>query len=76
LKEEAVEQALKLATTNWKKDFDKAIRIGDMADLVYRKLADQGLGMALPGTSDRLKEWIKPVAPDYARKGGRRKKIS
>lgn len=76
LKEEAVEQALKLATANWKKDFDKAIRIGDMADLVYRKLADQGLGMALPGTSDRLKEWIKPVAPDYARKGGRRKKTS
>ncbi|MFT0517688.1 hypothetical protein [Pseudomonas faucium] len=76
LKEEAVKQALKLAAANWEKDFDQAIRIGDMADLVYRKLADQGLGLALPGTSDRLKEWIKPVAPDYARKGGRRKKTS
>ncbi|MBV4516393.1 hypothetical protein [Pseudomonas kurunegalensis] len=76
LKDEAAKQALKLASTIWNKDFDKKIRIGDMADLVYRKLADQGFGLALPGTSDRLKEWIKPVAPDYARKGGRRKKTS
>nr|WP_314616153.1 hypothetical protein [uncultured Pseudomonas sp.] len=76
LKEEAVELARKLAAANWKQDTNRSIRIGEMADIVYRDLMSQGHGVALPDSSDRLKEWIKPVAPDYARKGGRRKKTT
>lgn len=76
IKDEAMKKALALASSRWEEDVDRNIRVGDMADIVYRALAEQGLQMALPGTSDRLKEWIKPVAPDYARKGGRSKKTT
>lgn len=76
IKEEAMKKALALASSRWEEDVNRSIRIGDMADIVYRTLAEQGLQMALPGTSDRLKEWIKSVAPDYARKGGRSRKTT
>ncbi|MBY8970803.1 hypothetical protein J1G33_10390 [Pseudomonas sp. P867] len=74
LKDQAVEKALNLAASKWKEDSTQSIRIGEMADIVYRALAEQGLNVALPDTSERLKAWIKPVAPDYARKGGRSRK--
>lgn len=45
-----------------------------LAERVYRALVGEGFTEALPGTAERIKEWIKPVAPDYARKGGRRRK--
>lgn len=76
LKDQAVEKALALAAANWQDDLSQSIRIGEMADIVYRSLAEQGLNVALPDTSDRLKAWIKPVAPDYARRGGRSRKTS
>ncbi|MFD2407861.1 hypothetical protein ACFSVK_22415 [Azorhizophilus paspali] len=47
-----------------------------MAEQVYRALAAEGLADSLPDTTERIKEWIKPVAPDYARKGGRRRKTT
>ncbi|QOI03400.1 MULTISPECIES: hypothetical protein [Pseudomonas syringae group genomosp. 2] len=74
LKEQAMEKALSFAESRWNEDVNQSIRIGDMAVTVYRCLVDIGLHMALPDTSERLKEWIKPVAPAYARKGGRSRK--
>jgi hypothetical protein len=73
-KASAVERAQAIATELWQADIGQTIRVGDMADRVYRALTDEGLTESLPGTAERLKEWIKPVAPDYARKGGRRRK--
>jgi len=73
-KASAVERAQTIATELWQADIAQVIRVGDMADRVYRALTDEGLTESLPGTAERLKEWIKPVAPDYARKGGRRRK--
>lgn len=74
LKEQAMEKALSLAESRWNEDVTKSIRIGDMAVIVYRALVDMGLHMALPDTSERLREWIKPVAPEYSRRGGRSRK--
>jgi len=73
-KASAVERAQAIATQLWQADTAQEFRVGKMADKVYRVLAAEGFAESLPGTAERIKEWIKPVAPDYARKGGRRRK--
>lgn len=73
-KEELVAIAQEVASEHWRCDVKNEIRIGVMAEKVYRALVADGYSELLPGTADRIKEWIKPVAPEYARKGGRRKK--
>ncbi len=65
-----------IATNLWQADSSKQIRIGEMADRVYRALADEGFTGVLPETSERLKEWVKPVAPEYACRAGRSRKTS
>lgn len=70
----AVERAKAIATEQWQTDTAQEIRVGEMADKVYRLLATEGFAESLPDLPERLKEWIKPVAPSYARKGGRRRK--
>jgi hypothetical protein len=70
----AVERAKAIAAELWQSDTAQEIRIGEMAERVYRALAAEGFASSLPGTAERLKDWIKPIAPDYARKGGRRRK--
>lgn len=72
----AIERAKEIAKQLWDKDITRSIRIGDMADKVYRALASEGLQNSLPETTDRVKAWIKPVTPDYARLGGRSKKTT
>ncbi len=72
----AKSRALSIAAAQWRLDTDQELRIGDMAERVYRALAAEGFTEALPGTAERIKEWIKPAAPEYARKGGRRRKPS
>lgn len=72
----ARERAKAIASEAWQDDTAQTIRLGDMAERVYRALVEQGFTKTLPGTVERIKEWIKPVAPDYARKGGRRRKPS
>lgn len=68
------ELARSIATELWQSDFEKKIRIMEMADLVYRALNDRSFSDVLPDTVERVKDWIKPVAPEYARMGGRRSK--
>lgn len=72
-KEPAMARARELAQEMWAADLGQEIRSSTMADKVYRRLADEGMADLLPDSAERVKEWIKPVAPDYARKGGRRK---
>lgn len=72
-KEETISRAQDMALEMWAMDKGQEIRTGEMADKVYRKLIEEGKADLLPGTTERLKEWIKPVAPPHARKGGRRK---
>ncbi len=70
----ATECARALAIELWHADTAQKIRISDMAERVYRTLASEGFIDSLPDTAERVKEWIKPVAPDYARKGGKPRK--
>lgn len=70
----AAERAQAIAAELWQADTAQEIRLGDMADRVYRALVAEGFAESLPGSAERIKEWIKPAAPDYARKGGRRRK--
>lgn len=72
----AIERAKAIAAELWQADAAQAIRVGEMADRVYRALVSEGFTEELPGSADRVKEWIKPDAPAYARKGGRRRKTS
>lgn len=72
----AKERALIIAKDQWIADTTHKIRIGDMAERVYRALASEGFTDSLPDTAERVKEWIKPVAPDYARKGGKPRKTT
>lgn len=73
-KSAAIERAKTIATELWQNDTAQEIRLLDMADRTYRALAAEGFAESLPSTVERLKEWIRPVAPDYASKGGRRRK--
>lgn len=72
-KEPAMARARELAQEMWAADLGQEIRSSTMADKVYRRLADEGMADLLPDSAERIKVWIKPVAPDYARRGGRRK---
>lgn len=74
MKATVIERARTIAAEFWHADINKEIRIGAMADSVYRALATEGFTESLPDTVERVNEWIKPAAPDYARKGGRSRK--
>lgn len=70
----AKEKARQAAAAKWSGDTDKQYRVSDMADMVYRQLALEGMIDALPDRPEGVIPWIKPVAPEYASKPGRRKK--
>lgn len=46
---------------------------GDMADKVFREVAKFAPDGFMPETVEAVRDWIKPLAPEYARKPGRRK---
>lgn len=73
-KEDIINRACELATELWGMDKTQSVRIGVMADMVYRKLVGEGMRELLPDSEERIKDWIKSVAPSYARKGGRARK--
>lgn len=67
-----------LALARWNFDTEQEIRIGEMCELIwhdFRKMADS-LGLPKLKNDQALKEYIKPVAPDYAKKPGAPKKES
>lgn len=70
----AIGRAKAIAAELWQADTAQKIRVGEMADLVYRALVNDGFTESLPGNTARIQEWIKAGAPEYARKGGRRRK--
>ncbi|RON25623.1 hypothetical protein [Pseudomonas lini] len=74
-KDAAIKQAQEIAKGLWEADTAETIRIGQMADMVYRTLHGLGMTDVLPEEPDTLKDWIKSVAPDYARKPGKPKKV-
>lgn len=71
-KSAAVERANAIATELWQADADHEFNLLGMAGQVEDILRREGFG-ELPKL-ERIKEWIRPVAPDHARKPGRRRK--
>ena len=71
-KQQVIARARAIAKQDWDADSAKAIRITEMAHAVKRRLVDDGFD-DLPDDIERIKSWIRPVAPDYAKQGGRRK---
>ena len=52
------------------------VKIGDVVQNVYSWLHGTAIHDNLPERPERIREWIKPIAPKYARTGGRPKKTS
>lgn len=70
-KHATIERARVIAIELWGADVAQEYRVKDMAVLVEDILKREGVA-DLPAV-ERIKEWIKTVAPGYARLGGRRK---
>ncbi|MFP3849233.1 hypothetical protein [Pseudomonas sp. W5-01] len=67
-------RAKELASAMWTDDTANEIKTSEMADKVWSKLIDEGFSDRLPDSADRVKVWIRSVAPDYAKAKGRPKK--
>ncbi|KKN97474.1 hypothetical protein LCGC14_0155930 [marine sediment metagenome] len=70
-----VERAQAIATDLWRSAEYATMRIGSMTEEVYSRMYEEGFAKVLP-EKDRVRDWIKPVAPSFARKGGRPPKPS
>lgn len=73
-KKVAMARAKEIALQLWQEDTAQEARIGEIADKVYRQLAKEDYTHALPDTAESLKRWIKGIAPEYARQGGKPRK--
>ncbi|WP_148558620.1 hypothetical protein [Pseudomonas chlororaphis] len=76
VKNSVIKRAKDMAAEMWVKDTDKRIKTSEMADMVWRKLVDEGLSEHLPDNVERVRVWIRGVAPEYAKAKGRPKKRS
>lgn len=72
------ECAQSLAKDRWSEDINKELRMMDMCHAVWSELVDAAddvkMRDALPDRPELLKNWIRPVAPDWAKKRGAPKK--
>lgn len=73
-RENAKFAAKTLAHYLWSKDTDNKIKIKEMAITVYAELSQTEHHVELPDQAVSLKEWIKEVAPAYAKEAGRPKR--
>ncbi len=67
----AKHMAKHIADKEWQADKQNKIKITEMAEIIYSKLYSLGFHNELPDQAKNIKSWIKEVAPDYAREGGR-----
>lgn len=74
-KEHAQLAARTLANYLWNQDKENKIKIKEMAIAVYAELNQTEHKEQLPDKPVSLKDWIKDIAPEYAREAGRPKEI-
>lgn len=74
-KERAQLAARTLANYFWNQDKDNKIKIKEMAITVHAELNQTEHHDQLPDQSVSLKDWIKDIAPEYAREAGRLKRM-
>ena len=77
-REHAKKAAQIIAQKKWNDDIEQGIRIGDMCKIVdveiitnHKEFMDY-----LPENTSDMKKWLRPIAPDWAKKGGRPRKRS
>lgn len=70
---EAKRYAKNIADYLWRKDIENKIKIKEMAINVYAELYQTHHKDQLPDRPESLKEWIKDIAPSYAKESGRPK---
>lgn len=75
-KKKFIKQAAQnMAAVEWIKDKEQKIRLAAMCEIIYSKLVDsKEFTEMLPDLPIGLKPWLRPIAPDWAKKGGRPKK--
>ena len=74
MKKFVIEKTRQMAAELWEADIEQEYRIGEMAELVFKHLRSTESAKFvefLPKKAASLKLWLKPVAPEYARKPGR-----
>lgn len=70
-KEHAQLAAKTLATYLWNQDTDNKVKIKEMTFAVYAELNQTEHHTQLPDQAISIKDWIREVAPEYAREPGR-----
>ncbi|MEG2128487.1 MAG: hypothetical protein RRZ32_04960 [Acinetobacter sp.] len=68
---EAKKYAKNIADYLWRKDVENKIKIKEMSINVYVELNQTIHRDQLPDQPESLKDWIKDIAPDYAKESGR-----
>lgn len=69
-----IDVAQDLAKSLWAVDTNKQIRLSEMCELVFSKMynLERKIGKnLLPDKPESIKSWLREVAPDHAKKGGR-----
>ncbi|MCE8020164.1 hypothetical protein HOP51_08555 [Halomonas sp. MCCC 1A11036] len=72
-------EARSLALDKWARGQSEGPRVGEMASWVHEVLCDKyrrghPYFDCVPALSKKVAEWIRPIAPDYAKKPGRSRK--
>ncbi|MFH7805560.1 hypothetical protein [Acinetobacter sp. BSP-53] len=70
---EAQVAARAIALHLWKNDKERKIKIGSMCQQVWNTLCETEHREQLPDKVESLKDWIRDIAPAYAKLGGRQK---
>lgn len=68
-KEDVIALARRIAAKEWGEDTERKIKIGEMAKKIYNALLETK-HCKLVSSSDSVRRWIRPVAPEYAKKPG------
>ncbi len=63
----------RILAAHWWQNDQQQTTTGDMADRVYREVRKYAPVGLMPENIEAVKNWIRPVAPKYAQKGGRPK---
>lgn len=77
MRDELIKSVQERASELWSEQETDGTRIGDMAQTLWGELVSaqdfRDFEPVLPNDASGLKKWLRPIAPDYAKRGGRPK---
>lgn len=65
-------RAQEIAAQSWANDDSQTLRIGAVALIAWGQLIDEGFTESMPDKPSGIHSWIRPVAPAYASRPGKR----